>query len=501
VLSQTITIGATVMSQSYAYDSLNRLSSASETGGWTQTYDYDRYGNRAVRAGSYIPNASLTPQSAFAGDLSAFNASNNRVVASLYDAAGNQTSDAQNRTFAYDAENRQITFNGTAGQYFYDGDGRRVKKTDASGTTVIVYDVTGRMIAEYHSDPVPPAAGGGGTSYLTSDHLGSTRVVTKADGFVKVRYDYLAFGEELGSGIGSRTVGMGYSAADSTKQKFTQKERDTESGLDFFEARYYSSPQGRFTSVDPIIIAPERVIDPQQLNLFAYARNNPLRFTDPTGEDIVENVADEYKERYKKWKDEYLSTEAGRKQWDKYANDKTFTLTITVSKDKGEGALTDGYKWDANGKLTAATITLGSKLDSGYPSPDHYPVTSSLRQGDPQYNTAVSGEVLAATKIAHEFGHVNRTASVDATLYQLQNKLIPQYNDIFFKSGANDPRLAQLEKQMGGTPVSINKDREHWAEANTIPFLRNRFPGGKGDSMPKRIKKAIESYQKTYPGR
>jgi uncharacterized protein RhaS with RHS repeats len=80
----------------------------------------------------------LTTQSAFAGDLSAFNASNNRLVASLYDAAGNQTSDAQNRTFTYDAESRQITFNGTAGQYFYDGDGRRVKKMDASGTTVFV---------------------------------------------------------------------------------------------------------------------------------------------------------------------------------------------------------------------------------------------------------------------------------------------------------------------------------------------------------------------------
>jgi hypothetical protein len=147
---------------------------------------------------------------------------------------------------------------------------------------------------------------------------------------------------------------------------------------------------------------------------------------DPTGEDIVESISDEYKERYNKWKDEYLSTEAGRKQWDTYANDKNFTLTITVSKDKGEGALTDGYTWDANGKLTAATITLGSKLDSGYPSPNNYPVTSSLRQGDPQYNTAVSGVVLAATKLAHELGHVNRTTSVDATLYQLQNKLIPE---------------------------------------------------------------------------
>src|SRR5437867_1043258 len=104
----------------------------------------------------------------------------------------------------YDAENRQKTLNGTLGQYFYDGDGHRVKKIDGSGTTIFVYNAGGQLIAEYHNDPVPPPAGGGGTSYLTSDHLGSTRVVTKADGTVKARYDYLPFGEELPSTIGGR---------------------------------------------------------------------------------------------------------------------------------------------------------------------------------------------------------------------------------------------------------------------------------------------------------
>jgi RHS repeat-associated protein len=284
VLSQTITIGATVMSQSYGYDSLNRLESASENSGgsWSQTYGYDRYGNRWVSASTGYTLSSLTPTSA-----GAFNATNNKLIASGYDFAGNQTADAQGRSFTYDAENRQITFNGTAGQYFYDGDGRRVKKIDSSGTTVFVYDVTGRMIAEYHSDPVPPASGGGGTSYLTTDHLGSTRVVTKADGSVKARYDYLPFGEELGATIGSRTTAMGYSAADSTKQKFTQKERDDESGLDYFLARYYSSAQGRFTSTDPIALTVERLTDPQGINLYGYTRNNPLAFIDPTGEIIT----------------------------------------------------------------------------------------------------------------------------------------------------------------------------------------------------------------------
>jgi RHS repeat-associated protein len=65
--------------------------------------------------------------------------------------------------------------------------------------------------------------------------------------------------------------------------KFTSKERDAETGLDFFGARYFSSAQGRFTSADPITVTPARVVDPQQLNLYAYARNNPLKYVDPTG--------------------------------------------------------------------------------------------------------------------------------------------------------------------------------------------------------------------------
>jgi RHS repeat-associated protein len=109
-------------------------------------------------------------------------------------------------------------------------------------------------------------------------------VVTKADGSVKARYDYLPFGEEIPSTVGNRSSLLGYSAADSTRQKFTQKERDGESGLDYFGARYYSSPQGRFTSVDPLLESARRK-DPQTWNRYAYARNNPLRFIDPTGEE------------------------------------------------------------------------------------------------------------------------------------------------------------------------------------------------------------------------
>jgi RHS repeat-associated protein len=112
-------------------------------------------------------------------------------------------------------------------------------------------------------------------------------VVTKQDGAVKARYDYLPFGEEIESGIGGRGGVSGYGGADSTRQKFTQKERDNESGLDYFGARYYSSALGRFTGVDPIFVSPRRLLDPQQLNLYTYTRNNPLKFIDPDGRYFV----------------------------------------------------------------------------------------------------------------------------------------------------------------------------------------------------------------------
>jgi RHS repeat-associated protein len=100
-------------------------------------------------------------------------------------------------------------------------------------------------------------------------------VVTGQDQGVRGRYDYLPFGEEVYAGR------SGYGGED-IRQRFTGKERDEESGLDYFEARYYTNTQGRFTSVDPLM-ASGSAGSPQSWNRYAYAINNPLRFTDPTG--------------------------------------------------------------------------------------------------------------------------------------------------------------------------------------------------------------------------
>ena len=182
------------------------------------------------------------------------------------------------------------TINSATAQYAYDGDGRRVKKVSGGATTVYVYDAQGQLAAEYATagNPAPPCL----TCYLTADHLGSTRLVSDGHTVCKKRYDYRPFGEDIPVGIGDRSTNLCYGGTDPTTIRFTGKERDTETvsstteGLDFFEARYFSSAQGRFNSPDPVMITPDRLRDPQQLNRYAYARNNPLRFTDPSGQEL-----------------------------------------------------------------------------------------------------------------------------------------------------------------------------------------------------------------------
>jgi hypothetical protein len=84
-------------------------------------------------------------------------------------------------------------------------------------------------------------------NWLVSDHLGTPRVILDQSGSLATvkRHDYLPFGEELFAGTGGRTTAQGYTASDNVRQKFTLKEPDIETGLDYFGARYHSSMQGR----------------------------------------------------------------------------------------------------------------------------------------------------------------------------------------------------------------------------------------------------------------
>lgn len=110
--------------------------------------------------------------------------------------------------------------------------------------------------------------------YYHTDAVGSVRMVTDATGAIVSRYDYIPFGQE-----------MPPVTADNVR-RFAGKERDVETGLDYFGARYYASQTGRFTSVDPYLDVQKALVDPQQWNRYAYARDNPLRYVDRDGRAI-----------------------------------------------------------------------------------------------------------------------------------------------------------------------------------------------------------------------
>jgi RHS repeat-associated protein len=223
------------------------------------------------------------------------------VAESTYDAAGNLTSAPGMGSYTYDAENRMTATAGVS--YTYDGDGRRVQKSSGklywygmSGLDALLEtDLAGNNPTEYvffggkraaRRDP------GGSIFYYFSNHLGSASVITNSAGAIVEESDYYPFG-------GERIVVN----TDPNPYKFTGKERDPESGLDFFIARYYSSAQGRFLSPDEFTGGPvdafssgdplppgplpyADITNPQSLNKYTYTFNNPLRYTDPTGHGI-----------------------------------------------------------------------------------------------------------------------------------------------------------------------------------------------------------------------
>lgn len=222
----------------------------------------------------------------------------------------------------------------------------------------------------------------------------------------------------------------------------------------------------------------------------------------PTDGGIVEKIPAKYQERYNKWKTELLSTDFGRAQWDKYANNKNFILEITVSDKENQGAGTGNYQWNEQGELVGASITLGLKLDKGFPSPVYFPVMNSI--SDFNIPGEISNDTLAATKFMHEFGHVNMTYSTNHLTFQTQNKLIPDYNKILLSNGYNtkDQRLLEIAGKMGGTPVEIWENREYWGEANAMSYLLERVQ--KTDyfcSVVKKINYNVVTFAETYKDR
>lgn len=239
--------------------------------------------------------------------------------------------------------------------------------------------------------------------------------------------------------------------------------------------------------------------------IYKNLKNSPdLYLTSRTVNNLTESgikvkIAKKYEERFEKWKAEFTSTEFGREQWNFYANNKNFLLTIKISDDKKQGAKTDDYLWDEAGNFVGATITLGNKPEKGFPDPVYYPVMNSLASGKP-----VEGSVLAATKLAHEIGHVNQTFKENKESFELRNKLTPVYISIFLANGHNmqDEKLVALAEQMGGTPMKIWESREYWSEVNAMLFLKEKFSKEVFlCNVFGKIKTNVETYAKNYEDR
>jgi RHS repeat-associated protein len=114
-----------------------------------------------------------------------------------------------------------------------------------------------------------------GVVYYHTDAIGSVRMVTDASGQVLNRYDDQPFGGPWSASPSGPEV-----------RRFAGKERDIESGFEYFGARYYASSNGRFTSVDPVLDMDQALVDPQRWNRYIYVRNNPFRYVDPDGRAI-----------------------------------------------------------------------------------------------------------------------------------------------------------------------------------------------------------------------
>ena len=317
LLSYTDWVNGTWSFGTSGYDSLNRLVGGSSGPGPYQglqmSWSYDSFGNRTSE--NLVGISSTTAQ---------YNANNQVTGSSIgYDPAGsgNVTYDNANQ-YLYDGEGRvcavrDLTF-GSMTEYIYDAEGTRVAKGTiyawTCDTTQNSFALTNTYIIGPSGEQLTETDGSGNwlhtnvyaagqlmatygyidnsqtttdTYFALSDWLGTKRAVVSAGG--------------CGTGYASLPYGGGLTATslpgftqcpDATEHHFTGKERDSETGEangnDYFGARYYSSSMGRFLSPDPIFGEAARVHDPQQWNMYAYARNNPLAITDPTGMD--ENI-------------------------------------------------------------------------------------------------------------------------------------------------------------------------------------------------------------------
>ena len=193
------------------------------------------------------------------------------------------------QSYSYDGANRLKTASNGTSSYGYDGDGKRVKKTENGATTYYVYSSKlGQSVMEVNSSSVQRAYvyGGGklvamqatdGQFYwLHTNHLGNSRAMTDASGNLTYKGQFDPYGATLTEWSGSGNTNL-------NSKKFTGYERDSATGLDYAQARMYNSSRGRFMTPDPIGLKAANVKRPESMNRYSYVRNDPINFIDPGG--------------------------------------------------------------------------------------------------------------------------------------------------------------------------------------------------------------------------
>lgn len=282
IVSQTDAKGQTI---TLAYDALDRLMGRTYPAGSGMTnvvyaYDSTSGGNYGKSRKTGMTDASGA--TAWKYDTRGRVVQETRTVASVdyttaytYDANGNMTTRGS-QTLTWDVENRLVgVTGGVTMSAVYDGEGNRVKKNEGGETVVYVnqyYEknlTTGVVTTHYYLGSSEVAYRKGTTlEYVCQDHLSSTALTTDASGNTVGTIKYFAFGYTRGT---SGTLG--------TDKLYTGQRLDN-TGLYFYNARYYDAAIGRFISADTLV---PNWSNPQSLNRYSYCWNNPLGVTDPSG--------------------------------------------------------------------------------------------------------------------------------------------------------------------------------------------------------------------------
>jgi RHS repeat-associated protein len=289
------------LTETFAPDALNRLSTVTLNGVQTLSVQYDQAGDITYKSdiGNYSYPLPTAPHP------HAVTAAGTWTVG--YDANGNMNTRAGGAitSYSYNLPN-QINYNGSSSQFNYDSSHQRWKQVaNYAGTTETIHYVGGllQVVArgssptEYrHQIPVGSstavytrrADGTTGTYYATSDHLGSSDLVMDASANVLVRESFTPFGARRGSNWQSIPTTQDYTAIQSTtRQGFTGHEMLDSVGLIHMNGRVYDPTLGRFLSADTVV---QSLGAAQSINPYSYAWNAPLRYIDPSGHSLLGEI-------------------------------------------------------------------------------------------------------------------------------------------------------------------------------------------------------------------